>query len=686
MRANDFEKTLSIYSGMLSSQNLSVSRSSSAETAFYDKSAKAIVLPVFASSVGKIAEISLVTHEAAHALFSEDLLEKMEELREKYSFALINALEDVYAESKIKEAFPGTAKIMREGYRELYSIGLFGLEGKELSKLSFLDRINLRFKIGHVVKIPFSPLEEEIVELISLMRTRGQFYAILEELSKIFEKTADEGGSSLVSREIIQKGNEAGEGEGCFCETQEIFNSALKSLSMAKLFPPVHSSFVVSYDSRKIAKECAKIPRGIEQWKKAKEDKAPQGNPPPASRKFESFVKSAGSIIAAKFSNMKSAESLAKSFRAKSGSLDPAKLRDWKTNPDSIFKKQIRQPNQQSHAVSFMLDMSSSMKNQLASLLLQVGSALEFCKALSIPFDVFAFSSFIPYPYCKKLCDSSDYDLSFFSKSFNSCFEGFRGLMKDFWGYGAMTPFEMAMLVSMEALKKRKAEGIDRLINFFFTDGVANFSHAAEMRGKPGFEFSKRDGDQPGMPRGVSGVAVNGVEYSSESFYSQDKNQFASSAHLPIFKYLKDYAGVDTLFMLYDSSPSLELSKFYMGMIDPKLFEGCSEPAPWKPHLANCKNPSKTFSSPHRAVFIEPSKLFSAGSIFVEARHSKDVSSLFKKGKTISRYYTRTALKDRFEAGGISFSKFESEIKPLLWAELKGFSKIIAEKIAGFIA
>ena len=65
-----------------------------------------------------------------------------------------------------------TPKTFFKGYQELSEQDFFDLENEDIAKMNLVDHINLHFKIGHFVEIPFhNDRELEIVDLVSKSET-----------------------------------------------------------------------------------------------------------------------------------------------------------------------------------------------------------------------------------------------------------------------------------------------------------------------------------------------------------------------------------------------------------------------------------------------------------------------------------------------------------------------------------
>ena len=72
----------------------------------------------------------------------------------------MNVTEDVRIEKLMKRRYAGLNKTFYNGYKQLSEQDFFAIEGEDISKMNLADRINLYYKIGRFVEVPFT--EEEL--------------------------------------------------------------------------------------------------------------------------------------------------------------------------------------------------------------------------------------------------------------------------------------------------------------------------------------------------------------------------------------------------------------------------------------------------------------------------------------------------------------------------------------------
>ena len=111
--------------------------------------------------------------------------------------------------------------------------------------------------------------------------------------------------------------------------------------------------------------------------------------------KYVEFKRSAQkevNYLVKEFECRKAADSYARASTSKSGVLDCTRLHTYKYN-DDIFKKITTFAEGKNHGLIFILDWSGSMGSVLLDTIKQLYNLIWFCKKVSIPFEVYAFTS-----------------------------------------------------------------------------------------------------------------------------------------------------------------------------------------------------------------------------------------------------------------------------------------------------
>ena len=157
-------------------------------TASFNVQTRVLTLPRWERATNNILNL-LVSHEVAHALFTPN-----EDWRKKTNIpqGFINVTEDVRIEVLMKRKYAGLPKTFYRGYQELYDQDFFGIEDEDISAMNIADRVNLHFKIGNFVKVPFTDAEMVVVKQCAAAVTFDDAIAAAEALYALHEKQKEE--------------------------------------------------------------------------------------------------------------------------------------------------------------------------------------------------------------------------------------------------------------------------------------------------------------------------------------------------------------------------------------------------------------------------------------------------------------------------------------------------------------
>ena len=157
------------------------------ETAQFNVHTRVLTLPMWEKASGVVYDM-LVGHEVGHALYTPDRNWLQER---KIPPQLVNIVEDVRIEKLMKRRYAGISKTFYRGYQELSDEDFFAIENENIDLMNLADRINLYFKIGNFVEIPFKSLEENIfVKKVDDCETFDDVLNIAEELYNFCKEEA----------------------------------------------------------------------------------------------------------------------------------------------------------------------------------------------------------------------------------------------------------------------------------------------------------------------------------------------------------------------------------------------------------------------------------------------------------------------------------------------------------------
>ena len=180
---------------LLATENLTVEHRK-VTTASFDVNSRVLVLPIWKTASNTVYDL-LVGHEVGHALYTPNTDHEADR-------GFVNVLEDVRIEKLMKRAYPGLRKSFYEGYTDLNEQDFFGVNHEDLTKIPFIDRINLWFK-GNA-NIRFSDEEQVWVDRAANTETFDQVVQLAIDLYGRAEKIED-------SKEESESEGEEGAGD-----------------------------------------------------------------------------------------------------------------------------------------------------------------------------------------------------------------------------------------------------------------------------------------------------------------------------------------------------------------------------------------------------------------------------------------------------------------------------------------
>jgi len=151
-----------------------------AHTASFNPVTRQVILPIWKDKSESVMDM-MSLHEVGHALYTPvSLLQDGEKKQVKHSF--LNVLEDVRIEKMIQDKYLGSRKVFKTAYTELLEKDFFGINGKDLSKLNLIDRINMHYK--NVPNVPFDNDELEWVDKANETKTSNDVLNLAIELQE----------------------------------------------------------------------------------------------------------------------------------------------------------------------------------------------------------------------------------------------------------------------------------------------------------------------------------------------------------------------------------------------------------------------------------------------------------------------------------------------------------------------
>jgi len=417
-------------------------------TAQFNVHTRVLTLPMWEKASNTVYDL-LVGHEVGHALYTPD-----QDLPKHIPHQFVNVVEDARIEKLMKRKYAGLAKTFFNGYRELNDDDFFQIEDDDISTFNLADRANLWFKIGSHVNIPIERGEEmEIINMIADTETFADVLIAAEELYKYCKKENEQqqkvcdidsqeqqGNSQSPANEIVETDDSSSEQDGESNNSQEqqadsdqsyggtdqgdqtpvsstedkedpevrtadsledkirdlVDNDSLYENIYVEI-PQLNLDTVVgsNHDVHKEINLCFLFQQTSHNTWATNNAATPTNLYKIVDEKFKSFKRSAQkevNYLVKEFECRKAADSYARATTARTGVLDCTKLHTYKYNED-LFKKVTTLADGKNHGLVFVLDWSGSMADVLLDTCKQLFNLVWFCKKVSIPFEVYAFTN-----------------------------------------------------------------------------------------------------------------------------------------------------------------------------------------------------------------------------------------------------------------------------------------------------
>lgn len=422
---------------LLAGENLIVEHRQ-VSTASFDVEKRILTLPMWVMESASAYDM-LIGHEVGHALYTplheltQFLTNRNTYMDGKYSKVKpfhVNILEDVRIEKMLQKKFPGFRKTFQKGYYDLYEMNFFELKDRKVDALSFMDRLNLYFKLGSNIVIKFTDEEMDMIEKVKnnidtfedvldycvhISEFISECANIEKEEDKVSPSAKDDSGddsetceSNLSHSDYIPdiedykddtensndreshtdlSQNSDNDDTDNDVTTQESFNKKLKDLIDTETYERTYldipevkiENIIISPD--KIKNECKFYNK---KWIELELDTI--------YFKFKKDSQSSVNYMIKEFQTKKSSDDYARTGSARTGILDTKKLHSYKFN-ENIFKQIKIEKDGQNHGMIFLVDWSGSMQDCILETTKQLLQLVWFCRKQNIPFDVYCFTN-----------------------------------------------------------------------------------------------------------------------------------------------------------------------------------------------------------------------------------------------------------------------------------------------------
>lgn len=350
------------FSRLLANENISVVYDPGQKTASFSPTERILRLPVFDEKFPDNLYDGFIAHEIGHALYTPtDWADHLDGIPLGY----VNCVEDARIEKLVKRRYPGT----RNDFESLYEFlneGDFFNETKK--SMAFINRVNLYFKIGHLIDIDIlNEYEQSLIDEVSICET---FQEVITVSKKIYE---------------YDKNNNEANADNTNPEQDQILSDIIEKMceeyqSDVKSTGDVFGN-MSSYKSDEVYETIKKYANVI-----GGKDIPEHFNE--ARREYSHVISS----MINRFMMKRDGVYYHKTKINVTGSLDMKRLSQYKLT-DDIFQTNEVKYDGEHHAAFILLDLSSSMEACFKQTVTQLLIFLEFCKSVNIPFEVYGFTT-----------------------------------------------------------------------------------------------------------------------------------------------------------------------------------------------------------------------------------------------------------------------------------------------------
>jgi hypothetical protein len=423
----------SILAKLMATENLIVEQRN-VTTASFDVKNRVLTVPTLDNNISSNLYDLFMGHEVGHALYTP--LEGMMEVHHSnIQKSIVNVVEDVRIERKIKSRYPGLKNSFLKGYKELNDRDFFDTKNKNLNFLNFIDRINLHFKCGVNQGIKFNQEERDLIKEVESTETFEDVIVVSQKIIDYMKKQQEENKKNVkllnddltddfeMSDDILfdddheqndtedmessgdPNSKESDSDIGDFDEESEdelkddlVGNSSfteeeIKSFTdeaYRKNESQLFAEKGTRYNYVNIPK--VDIEKVILDYKTLYQ-KYKHGGYRSSEKKFIEYRRESSRVVSylvKEFEMRKNAEQLKRASTSKTGELNLNKIFSYQFNED-IFKKITVVPGAKSHGLIMFLDWSGSMSNHIGNTVKQLLNLVFFCKKVNIPFEVYSF-------------------------------------------------------------------------------------------------------------------------------------------------------------------------------------------------------------------------------------------------------------------------------------------------------
>ena len=426
--ANVLDSTKSTLGRLLAAEDIRIEHQKVRGPSFNVRD-RVLVLPIWKDMDADLYDL-MIGHEVGHALYTpaDGWVSKVEEYGKEYK-TFLNLVEDARIEKKMKRKYPGLKRPMYNGYTQLVERGFFGVKLEDMKHLPFADRANVYFKLGARAEVVFTPSEQNLIDRIEAAETfedvmslakefmdvakdeKSELDDIFEDMMESMENDASgdgeaEDGESTSVQDVIDRLRKAGKhqmadalekaSENAKQKIQDWMDSNEASSITADALEQNQEKLIdeMAYPATYAHFPKLDLKKFVVDWKKTHSQmQFGSGMESMRSELYNKFMQANRKYIShmvREFELRRNAKQFARAKVSKTGELDMNRIWSHKLSED-LFLQTTTVPDGKNHGMLMLIDMSSSMVDNIGDTIEQLVSLVLFCRKVNIPFDVYGF-------------------------------------------------------------------------------------------------------------------------------------------------------------------------------------------------------------------------------------------------------------------------------------------------------
>jgi hypothetical protein len=194
---------------LMATENLTVQHAK-VPTASFDPKNRVLTCPIWEQMSGDLYDL-LMGHEVGHAIDTpaEGWHGAVHDRGANYK-GFLNVVEDARIEKRQKRRYPGLRRSFTNGFNELMAKDFFGLRGRVVDTLPFIDRLNIHTKSSYSLPVAFNAKEQDFVDRVQACES---FEEALKLTDEIWDYSKEEQSQTNTPQDSFEYGDDGDEYE-----------------------------------------------------------------------------------------------------------------------------------------------------------------------------------------------------------------------------------------------------------------------------------------------------------------------------------------------------------------------------------------------------------------------------------------------------------------------------------------